>query len=70
MYNFKIIKGNEIRIVSKETLAEALRSRHSYKKSPHFKTAFIGRVYYDDVWKKKITIPPANLSIHDIVKVH
>jgi hypothetical protein len=46
-YSFKLINGNNVRIISKQTLSEALRSRHSYKKSPHFKQAFVGRVYYD-----------------------
>jgi hypothetical protein len=64
-YSFRLIKGNNIRIITKPTLAEALRSRHAYKKSPHFKKAFVGRVY-SDIYQFKI---PA-ISVEDIAEVY
>ncbi|MEM3215920.1 MAG: hypothetical protein QW530_00910 [Candidatus Micrarchaeaceae archaeon] len=62
-YKFLIQKATGERYyVAKPTLAEALRSRHAYKKSPHFRgqKAKIGKIFFD---------PLPQLTFSDIVNI-
>ena len=47
-YKFSIDRNDGLfKIVSRDSLSEAIRSRRAYKKSPHFRRANISRIWYD-----------------------
>lgn len=55
-YKFSIHRSDGLfKIVSRDSLSEALRSRRAYKKSPHFRRADISRIWYDP-------LPSLNIS--------